>query len=64
MAATQIRKRIEKYAASEIKFNLMALVQDKMDQAKSELSKLTLIQAFLRTQLGLGEMSPDDAERL
>jgi len=40
MARTAIQDRIDKYAATEIKFNLMALVKDKRVHIKSKIRKM------------------------
>jgi hypothetical protein len=48
MARDEIQKRIEKYAASEIKFSLLAIIKDKKDQAVEEQTRLNLVQAYLR----------------
>ena len=41
LARDQIQTRIQKYAQSEIRFNLLALVQDKKEQAQKELEEAT-----------------------
>jgi ubiquitin carboxyl-terminal hydrolase L5 len=40
MARTEIQKRIEKYAASEIRFNLLAVIKDRADLAKETIVEL------------------------
>ena len=39
--------RIQRYEASEIRFNLLALVGDKKDQIQKEIDRLKLIRAQL-----------------
>ena len=39
-AKEEIQKRIEKYSASEVKFNLLAVVEDKKERAEKELAAL------------------------
>ncbi len=46
-------KRIQKYEATEIRFNLLAVIGDKKDQAEKECNRLKLIRNFLRKQLGI-----------
>lgn len=59
MARDEIQKRIAKYAASEIKFSLLAIIKDKQDQAEEELTKLNLIQAYLKGQTGEEQLSEE-----
>lgn len=40
----EIQVRIERYAASEIRFNLMALVRDRRSVAREQLAKATSLQ--------------------
>jgi len=40
-------KRIAKYESSEIRFNLLAVIADKKDQAEKECNRLKLIRNFL-----------------
>ena len=47
MAREQIMKRIQRYEASEIRFNLLALVGDKKEAAEKELRRLKLLRNFL-----------------
>eukprot|EP00347_Sterkiella_histriomuscorum_P021219 403334786 len=53
LAREQIMKRIQKYENSELRFNLMAVVADKKDQAEKEWNRLKLIRNFLSKQLGI-----------
>ena len=39
-AREQIQKRIEKYATSEVRFNVMAVVKDKIDLAQEKIVSL------------------------
>lgn len=40
-AKAEIQKRIEKYAASEVRFNVMAVVKDKIDVITEDIEKAT-----------------------
>jgi radical SAM superfamily enzyme YgiQ (UPF0313 family) len=50
--APKIQKRIARYEASEVRFNLLALVGDKKDLAEKEISRLKLMRAALQKALG------------
>ena len=47
-AREQIQNRIQKYAATEIRFNLLAIVADKVDQLQKEQNRLTQLQDWLQ----------------
>ena len=54
-------KRIQKYEATEIRFNLLAVIGDKKEQAEKECHRLKLMRNFLRKQLGMeSDESMDD----
>ena len=54
-ARDAIQARIQKYAASEIKFNLLAVVGDKLQQLNTETERLTLLQGWITKKLA-GEL--------
>jgi len=56
-ARDAIQARIQKYAASEIKFNLLAIVGDKLQQMQAEQEKLKLLETWITKKLA-GE-TPD-----
>jgi len=56
-ARDAIQARIQKYAASEIKFNLLAIVGDKLQQMQAEQDKLKLVETWITKKLA-GE-TPD-----
>lgn len=45
LAKEQIQKRIERYEQTEIRFNLLAIVGDKKEQAENEITRLKHIRA-------------------
>ncbi len=55
MAREQIQKRIQKYETSEIRFNLLAVIGDKKEQAEKECQRLHLIRNYLYQQLGMND---------
>ena len=61
LARKQIQDRIQKYEATEIRFNLLALVGDKKEAAEKELKKLKLIKNALQRYLGLEADSMEDS---
>ena len=50
-ARDAIQARIQKYAASEIKFNLLAIVGDKVIQMEKESNRLALLQSWITKKL-------------
>ena len=50
-ACPAIQQRIERYAASEIRFNLMAMVQDRRVRLGKQLEQLTAERAQLAAQM-------------
>lgn len=58
-AAPAIQERIERYAASEIRFNLMAVIRNREELALEELAKVQARQAELAAARGAGG---DEAE--
>jgi len=48
-ARDQIQTRIQKYAQTEIRFNLLAICQDQKDQAEQEIKKLELCGGFIKS---------------
>ena len=59
-AREQIQKRIEKYAASEIRFNLLAIVGDKIVQMEKEAERLGQLQTWITKKLA-GELAENVA---
>lgn len=47
MAREQIQSRIQKYAENEIRFNLLAVIGDKVDQMNKEIARLNLVQEWI-----------------
>jgi|APGre2960657423_1045063.scaffolds.fasta_scaffold47549_2 ubiquitin carboxyl-terminal hydrolase L5 len=64
-AAPAIQERIERYAASEIRFNLMAVIQSRSDVAQTQLARAQALRQALverQAQGGIGESA--ELERL
>jgi ubiquitin carboxyl-terminal hydrolase L5 len=53
VAREQIMSRIQKYEASEIRFNLLAVTGDKRELAEKECFRLKLIRKYIHKQLGI-----------
>jgi len=74
LAREQIQQRIMRYEATEIRFNLLALIGDKREQAEAEIQRLRLVRNAIENVLGapptdnLGEADfssvQDELERL
>ena len=53
-ARDQIQARIQKYSESEIKFNLLAIIGDKVQQMEAESQRLNLLQSWITKKLADG----------
>jgi hypothetical protein len=51
VAQPAIQARIERYAASEIRFNLMAMVKDRRMVVQERITEVTALQAAVRRRL-------------
>jgi ubiquitin carboxyl-terminal hydrolase L5 len=52
LARTQIQERIQKYATSEIRFNLLAVIGDKIETLQNKSTNLTLMRQWIQGKLG------------
>ncbi len=63
-AAPAIQERIERYAASEIRFNVMAVIRSKADVAAAELAAAQAAREALLLRRGTGEFSEAELARI
>ena len=61
-AREEITQRIQKYAANEIRFNLLAIVADPRERAEREKSKLRAVGSHLRKALGVAAPGEEEKE--
>lgn len=51
MARTQIQDRIDKFQGAEIRFNLLAVIGDKIEQLNQKSKQLMLLRTFIQSKL-------------
>ena len=62
IAREEIQKRIQKYAASEIRFNLLAICKDKLEKLGEQIKQDAILSKYICGKLGSDYTGPELGE--